>query len=97
MKTKEVVSIMLIVLLFTSVVLTTTTKVYGKEEDDQDNNEEWPDHDENKCSTNHIMSKCYDMSEFYDDGITEDDIDVYCNNKPDLTNFEQDVIDHMRS
>lgn len=65
MKTKEVVSIMLIVLLFTSLVLTTTTKVYGKDEDEEDNNEEWPDYDENKCSSTHIMSKCYDMSKFY--------------------------------
>jgi hypothetical protein len=93
MRTKEVVSIMFIVVLFTSVVLT-TTKVNGKDDDDDDD-EEWPDYDENKCSTTHIMSKCYDMSKFYDDGITEDDIDVYCDNKPDLTNFEQERCDRL--
>jgi hypothetical protein len=95
MRTKEVISILLIVFLFTSIVLTTTTKVYDKDDDDDDNNEEWPDYDENKCSTIHIMSKCYDMSRFYDDGITEDDIDVYCDNKPDLTNFEQERCDRL--
>jgi hypothetical protein len=94
MRTKEVISILLIVLLFTSLVLTTTTKVYGKDDDNEDN-DEWPDYDENKCSPTNIMSKCYDMSEFYDDGITEDDIDVYCDNKPDLTNFEQERCDRL--
>jgi hypothetical protein len=94
MSTKEIISIMLVVSLFTSLVLTTTTKVYGKDEDDEEN-EEWPDYDENKCSTTHIMSKCYNMSKFYDDGITEDDIDVYCDNKPVLTNFEQERCDRL--
>ena len=94
MRTKEVVSIMFIIVLFISVVLTTTTNVNGKDDDDDDE-EEWPDYDENKCSTMHIMSKCYDMSKFYDDRITADDIDVYCDNKPDLTNFEQERCDRL--
>ena len=89
---KEVVSILLIVLIFTSIVLTNlTNKVYGKDEDD----EEFPDYDENKCDTGHIMSKCYDWSKFYDDEITEDNVDVYCDNKPDLTNFEQERCDRL--
>ena len=89
---KEVVSILLIVLLFTSIVLTNlTNKVYGKDDDD----EEFPDYDENKCDTGHIMSKCYDWSKFYDDEITEDNVDVYCDNKPDLTNFEQERCDRL--
>ena len=89
---KEVVSILLIVLLFTSIVLTNlTNKVYGKDDDD----EEFPDYDENKCDTSHIMSKCYDWSKFYDDEITEDNVDVYCDNKPDLTNFEQEICDRL--
>jgi hypothetical protein len=58
-------------------------------------NLEWPDYDENKCSTTHIMSKCYDWSKFYDDEITEDNVDVYCDNKPDLTNFEQERCDRL--
>ena len=85
---------MLVVLFFTSLGTTTTTKVYGKDKDYEEI-EEWPDYDENKCSTTHIMSKCYDMSKFYDDEITEDDIDVYCDNKPDLTNFEQERCDRL--
>ena len=41
------------------------------------------------------MSKCYNIGEFYDDGITEYDIDVYCDNKLELTNFEQERCDRL--
>ena len=88
--------IMIFLIMIGMILVSETPQtVYAERDDNHDDDEEFPDYDENKCDTGHIMSKCYDWSKFYDDEITEDNVDVYCDNKPDLTNFEQERCDRL--